>query len=77
MVMTVLSDQKLFLWKTLAYHPPLSECSIPWWEKQSYKAQQEKKKVSTKDFHSRSPSPKKIWDPSGFKKKTKTKLFLS
>lgn len=48
MVMTVLSDQKLFLWKTLAYHPPLSECSIPWWEKQSYKAQQEKKKSEHK-----------------------------
>ena len=42
--MTVLSDQKLFLWKTLAYHPPPSEYSIPWWEKQSCKAQQEKEK---------------------------------
>lgn len=44
MIMTVLSDQKLFLWKTLAYHPPPSEYSIPWWEKQSCKAQQEKEK---------------------------------
>ena len=48
MIMTVLSDQKLFLWKTLAYHPPPSEYSIPWWEKQSSKAQQKKKKFEHK-----------------------------
>ena len=48
MIMTVLSDQKLFLWKTLAYHPPLSEYSIPWREKQSSKAQQKKKKCEHK-----------------------------